>query len=106
MCIATGFYTPNYAGIASEFSRNLDAHNTPYKLYPVEILSGTWIAQTLRKPQIVLQAMADQSRQIRNPDGRRLHGCMAVSRLCLMAPAMFRKSNLPGRSFLWKPASA
>ena len=57
MYVVAGFFTPNYEDIAKRFAHNLDAHSVPHKLYPVETLGGTWLAQTLRKPQIALRAL-------------------------------------------------
>ena len=57
--IVTGFYTPNYEPLASAFRANLDAHAVPHHLYAVEHIGNTWLAQTLRKPEIVLRAMTD-----------------------------------------------
>jgi hypothetical protein len=57
--LVTGFYTPNYAGFAAEFAANLDTFRVPHRLYPVEMIGSTWLAQTLRKPEIVQRALAD-----------------------------------------------
>lgn len=57
--VVTGFYTPNYGPLATAFRTNLDAHTIPHHLYAVAPLGGTWLAQTMRKPEIVLRAMAD-----------------------------------------------
>lgn len=57
--VVVGFYTPNYAEIAAELRRSLETHAIPHKLYPVDMLGGTWLAQTLRKPYIVQKAFTD-----------------------------------------------
>lgn len=57
--IVTGFYTPNYAHFADTFRRNLNEYSISHKLYAVDPIGETWIAQPLRKPSIILQAMAE-----------------------------------------------
>jgi len=57
--VVVGFYTPNYAEIADQFRSNLQSHAIPHHLYAVDRIGETWIAETLRKPSIVLEAMGD-----------------------------------------------
>lgn len=57
--VITGFYTPNYSSIAANLVRSLDAHAVCHRIYAVEPIGATWQGETLRKPQIVLRAMAD-----------------------------------------------
>lgn len=64
MYIVTGFYTPNYSAIADSFRHNLNEHSIPHKLYPVEMLGGTWQVQTLRKPEIALRALDEHPDRI------------------------------------------
>jgi len=57
--IVCGFYTPDYAEIAANLAKSLDLHSIPYKLYPVEKFGKAWIAQPLRKPEIILRCMEE-----------------------------------------------
>lgn len=57
--VVVGFYTPNYAAIASRLAQSLDHNAVPHRLYAVERLGETWQGQTLRKPEILLRAMDD-----------------------------------------------
>lgn len=51
-----GFYTPNYADVASRFSENLHRYDIPHTLYPISQVD--WEDAILWKPSIVWTAMA------------------------------------------------
>jgi hypothetical protein len=55
--VVTGFYTPDYAGLADEFADGLDAFQVPHHLYPVD--QSAWENAILLKPQILRRAMRD-----------------------------------------------
>jgi len=57
--VVCGFYTPDYADIAANLARSLDAHTIAHKIYPVQKFGETWIAQPLRKPEIILRCMEE-----------------------------------------------
>lgn len=57
--IVAGFYTPDYAELAANLTANLDQFSIPHHFYAVSKIGETWMAQTLRKPEIALRAMDD-----------------------------------------------
>lgn len=55
--LVTGFFTPDYAPLAAELAAGLRILAQPHHLFAVA-RSGDWSSQTMRKPRIVLDAMA------------------------------------------------
>lgn len=51
--IVCGWYTPDYSHWAVKLAASLDAVGAPHRLYGVEKLSGSWAAETMRKPSLV-----------------------------------------------------
>jgi len=56
--LVVGFFTPNYRRLAEAFAANLKTHRQPFHLYAVPAVTR-WEDATLKKPEIVLRAMAD-----------------------------------------------
>jgi hypothetical protein len=54
--VIVGFFTPNYRPLATRFADSLRVQNLPYHLFAVE-RSGDWSRETMRKPDVVLDAM-------------------------------------------------
>ncbi len=55
--MVTGFFTPDYAPLADALAVNLRLLDQPHHLFAVA-RNGDWNSQTMRKPRIVLDAMA------------------------------------------------
>jgi Nucleotide-diphospho-sugar transferase len=57
--IVTGFFTPDYAVLASALSRNLAKYRISHHLYARIKIAGGWGSQTLQKPSTLAAAIRD-----------------------------------------------
>mgnify|MGYP000912646599 CR=1 FL=1 len=57
--LVTGWFTEDYAHLARAFSANLDQLSIPHHLYARVLKPGGFVANTLRKPEVLLTAFAD-----------------------------------------------
>jgi hypothetical protein len=57
--IVTGFFTPDYAMLASAFSKNLAQHRISHHLYARAKIAGGWESQTLQKASTLAAAIRD-----------------------------------------------
>jgi hypothetical protein len=57
--VVTGFFTPDYAPLASAFAKNLTEHRVSHHLYARAKIAGGWGSQTLQKPSALAAARRD-----------------------------------------------
>jgi hypothetical protein len=57
--IVTGFFTPDYAVLATALSRNLAQYRISHHLYARTKVAGGWESQTLQKPSTLAAAIRD-----------------------------------------------
>ena len=57
--VVTGFFTPDYAVLASALSKNLAQYRISHHLYARTRVAGGWESQTLLKPSTLAAAMRD-----------------------------------------------
>lgn len=57
--IVTGFFTPDYATLASTLGKNLAEYRVSHHLYAYAKIGGSWGSQTLQKPAALITARRD-----------------------------------------------
>lgn len=62
--IIIGFFTPDYAKAAADFSANLVEHRLSHHLYERPKLEGGWYTQTRQKPSVLAAARNDYPNDI------------------------------------------
>ena len=57
--VVTGFFTPDYAALATKLGNNLSDYQISHHFYARQKIEGGWKSQTRQKPTAVLAAMRD-----------------------------------------------